>query len=232
MEPGRSPIKRARVLLISGEEALRGGVASALEGAGFQVTHVPDGYQGLHSMYEASPDLVIMAEDLPPMGGAQVCSRLRQASHLPIIVLGSGEKEETGEIEMLELGADAYMAKPPDPAELVARVRSLLRRKGPNCDGHGGSPGSGPEQGTARRRNGSGSLTNTELSLLSCLVLNEGRLVSHSQLVSEVWAGKQVSRDCLKFYVRRLRDRLSTVLGGPGYIINQRGLGYRFSRTM
>ncbi|MBU2009862.1 MAG: response regulator transcription factor [Chloroflexi bacterium] len=232
MGPGRSPIKRARVLLISGKEALRAGVASALEEAGFQVTHVPDGYQGLRSVYEASPDLVIMAEDLPPAGGAQVCSRLRQVSHLPIIVLGSGGTKGTGEIEMLEVGADAYMPKPPNPAELVARVRSLLRRKRPDRDGRGGDSGSVPEQGTARRRNGSGDLTSTESSLLSCLVLNEGRVVSHSQLVSEVWAGKQVSRDCLKFYVRRLRDKLSGVLGGPGYILNHRGVGYRFSRTM
>jgi DNA-binding response OmpR family regulator len=199
--------------------------------AGFQVTDVSDGYQGLSSIYESLPDLVIMAQDLPLPNAEELCSRLRQVSHLPIIVLGYREKE-VGETEMLELGADAYMSKPPAHAELIARVRSLLRRRGRRPDPPGCGSGGELEQRISKRGNGAGDLTSTEFRLLSCLMLNEGRLVPHSQLVSEVWGGKPVSRDCLKFYVRCLRQKLSHAFASPGYILNQRGVGYRFCRTI
>ena len=199
--------------------------------AGFQVTEVADGYQGLSSIYESRPDLVIMAQDLPVPNAEELCSQLRQASHLPIIVLGSREKG-VDETEMLELGADAYMSKPPALIELIARVRSLLRRKGRGTNTLRGDSGGGLEQRTSRRGNGAGDLTSTEFRLLSCLILNEGRLVPYSQLVSEVWGDKPVSRDCLKFYVRRLGHKLRLALASPGYILNQRGIGYRFRRTI
>jgi DNA-binding response OmpR family regulator len=199
--------------------------------AGFQVTDVSDGYQGLSSIYESLPDLVIMAQDLPLPNAEELCSRLRQVSHLPIIVLGYREKE-VGETEMLELGADAYMSKPPALAELIARVRSLLRRRGRRSDPPGGGSGGGLEQRTSRRGNGAGDLTSTELRLLSCLMLNEGRLVPYSQLISEVWGGKPVTLDCLKIHVRRLRQKLNHACTSPGYILNHRGVGYRFCRTI
>ena len=196
------------------------------------MTDVADGYQGLSSIYESCPDLVIMAQDLPVLNAEELCSRLRQVSHLPIIALGNREKG-ADEVEMLELGADAYMSKPPDLTELIARVRSLLRRRrgrGPNPPG--GDSGGELEKRTPRRGNGPGDLTATEFRLLSCLMLNEGRLVPHSQLVSEVWGGKQVSLDCLKVYVRCLRQKLSHAFTSPGYILNHRGVGYRFCRTI
>jgi two-component system KDP operon response regulator KdpE len=200
--------------------------------AGFQVTEVADSYQGLRSIYESCPDLVIMGQDLPVLNAEELCSRLRQVSHLPIIVLGN-RKKGAAETEMLEAGADAYIFRPPDPGELIARVRSLLRRRrGPGSNSPAGDLAGGSKKRSGGRGNGSGDLTSTEFRLLSCLVLNEGRLVSHSQLVSEVWGGKQVSRDCLKFYVRRLRQKLSSTLGSPGCIVSGWGFGYRFCRTI
>lgn len=199
--------------------------------AGFQVTEVADGYQGLSSIYESCPDLVIMVQDLLVPNAEELCLRLRQVSYLPIIVLGS-RKKGVDETEMLELGADAYMSKPPAPIELIARVRSLLRRRERGSDSPGCGSGGELEQRTSRRGNGSSDLTSTEFRLLSCLMLNEGRLVPYSQLVSEVWGEKPVSRDCLKFYVRRLRHKLRLALASPGYILNERGVGYRFCRTM
>jgi DNA-binding response OmpR family regulator len=187
------------------------------------VIGVADGYQGLSRIYENRPDLVIMAEQAPGVMGKELCSRLRQVSYLPIIVLGSGQ-EATDEVSMLEAGADAYMSRPPDTVELVARVRSLLRRRN--------GPAGGGGEGDLSRREKGGDLTSTEFRLLSCLMLNEGGLVSHRQLIAEVWASKPVSVDCLKFYVRRLRQKLSAVLSRPGYILNRRGVGYCFCRTI
>ncbi len=190
-----------------------------------------DGYQGLRSLYESCPDLVIMAQHLSALNAKELCARLRQVSYLPIIVLGNGEKKGTEGSEMLELGADAYMSTPPDLTELIARVGSLLRRRrGLVTDSPEGDSGTVLEPPTFRG-NSHGDLTSTEFRLLSCLMLNEGRLVSHSQLVSEVWGGKPVSKDCLKFYVRRLRQKPGQACTSPSYILNQRGMGYRFCRT-
>jgi DNA-binding response OmpR family regulator len=193
---------------------------------------VARGHRGLASVYEDRPDLVIVAEQVPGINVEELCSRLRQVSHLPIIVLGNIE-DGSHEAHILEAGADAYMSKPPDAVELVAQVRSLLRRaRGPQSPSTGGGPGSDLPTCSARRGNGHGGLTSTEFRLLSCLRLNEGSLVPYPQLMAEVWGDREVSRDCLKFYVRRLRQKLGWALGSAGFILNHSGVGYRFSRTI
>jgi DNA-binding response OmpR family regulator len=126
-------------------------VDSTLEAAGFQVTFVARGHRGLASVYESRPDLVIVSEQVPEINVEELCSRLRQVSHLPIIVLGNSQ-EGSHEISILEAGADAYMSKPPDAGDLVARVRSLLRStKGRECPSAGGSPEGNLSARTAKR---------------------------------------------------------------------------------
>ena len=145
--------------------------------------------------------------------------RIRQASYLPIIVLGSEEKAA----EMLELGADAYIAKPPDLSELVARVHSLLRRK-PKDNPSGGNPEPDIKNCLTKEGKGLNGLTPTEFRLASCLIINKGRLLGYRQLVAEVWGGKTVTIDTLHFYMRRLRQKLAN-----GSIFMLRGVGYCFS---
>ncbi|MBA7694561.1 Alkaline phosphatase synthesis transcriptional regulatory protein PhoP [subsurface metagenome] len=111
-----------RILIIEGEPNLRGELASALTEAGFSVIKAGNVLEGLKKAYGSRPDLAIMASELPLVNGVLY---LRQTSYLPILVLGNYEEMN----DMLELGADAYMTKPPSLVELVSRVRSLLRRK-------------------------------------------------------------------------------------------------------
>lgn len=118
-------IKAGRILVIEKDEALAVKVATALEEAGYTVVRTSDARDGLKKLYEGCPDLVIVARELPMLDGEDPCLRIRQTSYLPILVLGNNEETT----EVLELGADAYMTKPPSLTELVARVRSLLRRK-------------------------------------------------------------------------------------------------------
>jgi len=98
---------------------------AALEEAGYRADRAVDAQEGLRKLYEVYPDLIIAASELPMVNGEEALLRIRQASYLPIIVLGSEEEA----VETLELGVDAYMTKPPSLGELVARVRALLRRK-------------------------------------------------------------------------------------------------------
>ena len=98
---------------------------AALEEAGYMVVRVTDVLDGLRKLYEAHPDLIIVAREPPTVNNEDPCLTIRQASYLPIIVLGSEEEE----VETLELGVDAYVTTPPSLNELVARVRALLRRK-------------------------------------------------------------------------------------------------------
>lgn len=193
-----------------------------MEEAGYKVVRTTDALDGLKKLYEAYPDLIIVARGLPMVNGEDPCLRIRQASYLPIIVLGNNEEPA----EILELGADAYMAKPPSLSELVARVHALLRRK-PRYDPPGEAPRVEIENRLAEGGNGSNGLTATEFRLASCLIVNKGRLLGYAQLISEVWGGNEVSLDTLHFYMRRLRTKLANIsilrLRGVGYCLSEDG---------
>ena len=180
-----------------------------------------DALDGLKKLYEVHPDLVIVSKELPMVNEEDPCLRLRQASYLPIIVLGNQEEAA----EVLEIGVDAYMMKPPSLIELVARVNSLLRRK-PKVGPPGGNPESEIKNYLTKEGDGLNGLTSTEFRLASCLALNKGRLVEYPRIISEVWGGREVSRDTLHFHMRSLGSKLPNV-----GIFRLRGVGYCFSRS-
>lgn len=219
---------QGQILLVDGDCALRANLGAVLSEAGFVVTEAADCETAWHIIHQGSIDLVIVAEDLPSADVQEMCRRLRPVSGTFLIVMGTKEDAMT-RVAMLELGADCYMQKPPNCNELVARVRSLLRRRMNHAPGYMGTGEEEPAAGGAT--GGFGSLSSTEFRLMSCLMLNEDAVVPHDQLISEVWGGNAVSRDCLKFYVRSLRKKLGGVLGEQGHIMNCRGVGYRFLRT-
>ena len=225
---GGDTIEPNRILIIESDEASAVAAALPLEKAGYSVISGTDALDGLKKLYEANPDLIIMARELPMVDGEDPCLRVRQASHIPIIVIGS--KEDAA--ETLEIGADAYILKPPSPVELVARVRALLRRirrHDPPADDHKSITDNRLPDGG----NGSNGLTRTEFRLASCLILNKGRLLEYPRLISEVWGGKKVGRANLHFYMRRLRRKLTSFsiseLRGVGYYVpvdsSETGLG-------
>ena len=215
-------MRSGRILVIEQDEALALEVGAALEEAGYTVVKTRDAYDGLKKLYEGYPDLIILARELPMVAGEDPCLRVRQACYLPIIVLGSDDSA----CEMLDLGADAYMAKPPGLNELVARVNSLLRRKQKYSLLEANlrlEIGNGEEEGG----DGANAMTPVELRLASCLVINKGKLLEYSQLISEVWAKKGVSVDTLHFYIRGLRKKLQSLFPNRVDIIGRRGVGYR-----
>ena len=209
-----------RILVIEQDEELALGIEDALEEAGYTVVRTGDTYDGLKKLYEAYPDLVILAKEPPLVNGEDPCLRVRQACYLPIIVLGSNDDAS----EILELGADAYMTKPPGLNELVARVHSLLRRKS-RYNSQGKNPKLEIKNDRLKRWNGS-KLTETEFRLAYCLVFNKGKLVEYSRIMSEVWGEKEVSLDTLHFHIRSLRNKLQALFPNPTDITCYRGVGY------
>ena len=232
---GRRRRRRNRILLIHPDEALRGFVLRGLPKAEFDAEVATNSEQGLIRVYQSIPDIVIMAEELPPVNGEELLSQIRQICDIPIIVLGTREGELAG-ARMLELGADVYMPKPLSLGELVARVYSLIRRLARS-----------QAKITSTHRTGLGTksdpwgsisiegehvdLTPTESRLLSYLRLSGGKVVPSSHLMTEVWGDKPVSSDVLKVYIRRLRQKLGDDSTSPVYILNERGIGYRWGKA-
>lgn len=212
---GGGAIKQKRILVIESDEAAAQVEVFALEKAGYSVVRGVDILDGLKKLYQLYPDLIIMGRELANFDSEDPCLRIRHASYLPLIVIGSRERTA----ETLELGADAYIEKPPSLIELVARVRALLRRL-QSTNLSGGNPRRPGETYLPKSENG---LTRTEYRVASCLMLNEGRLVDNQRLISEVWGGKRVSLANLHFFMRSLCQKLAS-----GRISGMRGFGYCF----
>lgn len=123
-----------RILLVHPDVVLRNQLTFTLQHSGFQVVGASSGYQALAEMCSRRPDVIVVAESGHRLNGDELCVRLRQICQTPIIILGQGSKEVSG-IDFIEMGADAYLASPLNLKELLAMLRSLLRRTQPNATG-------------------------------------------------------------------------------------------------
>jgi len=207
-----------------------------LRWSGTDVLPAYDGTKGLELVETESPDIVILDINLPDMDGFQVIREIRRFSQVPVIML-TVKGEDVDIARGLELGADDYMVKPFSHIELIARVEAVLRRsrgittsseERPYVSGNlsvnfvtnevkvGGEPV---------------KLTSTEMKLLHHLVRNEGRLMTHENLLSKVWGeGYQDTRDLLRVHIQHLRQKLGDSVDAPRIIITEHGMGYRFVR--
>jgi DNA-binding response OmpR family regulator len=214
-------VKKAVVLVVEKDRALVTEAIRALQEAGYEVIIANDTAEGLKMLYLKDPDVVIASTDLSSVNGEDACQRLRQASYLPLIAIGSSNEV----VEMLELGMDACIIGPPSGREVVARVDSLIRRRGNDSQAGGGSR-SDINDYLPGGKDKPGGLSPTECHLSACLLSNEGRLLEYPRLITEVWGGKKVSRGTLHFYMRRLRRKLADF-----NIFSVRGVGYGISRS-
>jgi two-component system, OmpR family, KDP operon response regulator KdpE len=224
------PVHRA--LIIDDEKQIRRLLRFALESADHQVFEAETGQAGLSEIVRHKPDVVLLDLGLPDMEGVKVLRRLREWSDVPVLILSVRDDPEE-KVAALDAGADDYVTKPFDTAELLARVRVAKRRSLTEA----GEPvfKSGPlyVDFSARQVRLDGAeikLTPTEYSLLRVLVQNAGKVVTHRQLLRTVWGEKAESQaQYLRVYVTHLRKKLQTSSTAPGLIKTEVGIGYRLS---
>jgi two-component system KDP operon response regulator KdpE len=220
-------------LLIEDERQIRRFVRTAMETEGWQVVEAETMKQGLIDAGTRKPDLVVLDLGLPDGNGIDFIRDFRGWSSVPVIVL-SARAGETDKIEALDAGADDYLTKPFGVGELLARVRATLRRK------TGSAPGSGAvfrfgevvvdQVNRVVTRDGAQvHLTPIEYRLLTLLIANAGKVLTHRHLLREVWGPSYVeSSHYVRIYVGHLRQKLEVDAAQPRHFLTETGVGYRF----
>ena len=223
-----------RILIVDDETQIRRFLRIALEAHGFAVVEAARGEDGIAKAATETPDLVILDLGLPDIDGKAVVRRIREWSQMPILIL-SVRQAEAEKVEALDAGANDYVAKPFGIAELLARLRVLLRSRSP--DAGAAEPAQLRFAGlildcATHEVFGDGEpvrLTRKEFDLLSFLAGHAGRIVTHRQILAEIW-GPAHAEDVqyLRVFIGRIRAKLKDDPAAPRFILNEPGVGYRF----
>lgn len=223
-----------KVLIVDDEPQIQRFLKPSLIACGFHVLSAASAVEALRTFHLATPDLVILDLGLPDADGKTVITALRQTSKVPIIVLSARDRESE-KIESLDLGADDFVNKPFGIGELLARMRSAMRR----CDPSGQL--SGPEivingvqidlaRHTVRKRGEAVRLTPKEFDLLALLMRHAGKVITHRQLLADIWGPANVSdNQYLRVFIGQLRSKLEDTPAEPALILTEPGVGYRFA---
>ncbi len=223
-----------RVLLTDDDASFARMLSVALESEGYQVRIAGNGQEGLRQLFQWRPDLVILDAVMPRMDGWETCQRMREVSDVPILML-TAKSGEADELKGFHAGADQYITKPFSFPVLLASVRAILKRAKPST------------RATERKVITAGAfqvdlarheifrdgekldLTRTEFRLLATLASRAGEVVSHRELLAQVWGPEYVDQDSyLKIYIRYLRQKVEEDPAEPRYILTKRGVGYYF----
>lgn len=225
----------ATILVVDDEPALIDMTRDALEREGFTVLEAVNGMEAVQKTRDLLPDLVLLDVMMPELDGFNALKRIREVSNIPVIML-TVQDSESSKVRGLELGADDYVSKTAGRRELVSRIRAVLRRA------RLGQPAARSivkvdddltidfDKREVIVRGQATKLRPTEFKLLYHLVHHAGRLQTHETLLTRVW-GREYRDDTqlLRLYITYLRQKIEQEPAKPKYILNERGLGYRFS---
>lgn len=225
-----------RVLVVDDDPPSLKMTAFLLHEEGYEVLTADNGIDALRLVEQEMPDLVVLDVMMPGLDGLEVTRRIRRSTNLPILIL-SAKGETVDRVTGLDLGADDYLAKPFEPSELLARVRSVLRRAEAFTFGEpqsalaAGGIHIDPISNVATLPNGSTvELTPIEFRLLHCLMRNADRILSHEQIISSVWGyDYEGYSNQVAVYMRRLRLKIEGDPDNPQHLLTIRGLGYKFT---
>jgi two-component system, OmpR family, KDP operon response regulator KdpE len=222
-----------RVLLIEDDPHIRRFLRASLPTQGYELLEADTGAAGLSLAASQVPDLILLDLGLPDMDGMEVIRRLREWSAIPIIIL-SARGQERDKVANLDAGADDYLTKPFGVGELLARIRVALRRAVPGEDGKAANLFTlgNLKVDFDRRQVFRGAeevhLTPIEYKLLSVLIKHQGKVVTHRQLLKEVWGPSAVDQQpYLRIFILNLRRKLEDNPTRPQHLITEPGVGYR-----
>lgn len=219
------------VLVVDDEKSILRLLRLALEAEGYAVKEAETGGQGLALAAQFRPEVLVLDLGLPDLSGLEVIKRIREWSRIPILVL-SVRQEVSDKVAALDLGADDYLTKPFHTAELTARLRALRRHSATEPEISVFQSGPLRIDLVSRRVELHGRelhLTPTEYSLLRFLIRHAGKIVTHRQLLREVWGEKaEEQSQYLRVYMAHLRKKIETDPSSPRMIKNEPGIGYRF----
>ena len=228
------------VLVVDDDREIVKAIALLLEKEGYQVLKAYDGMEALELAAEKPVRLIIMDVMMPRLDGLSAVMKIRERKNLPIIVLGA-KSEETDKILGLSMGADDYVAKPFSPQELVARVKSQLRRYTMLGDIHAESMDDGIQNGrlcyriSERTLYADGEpvkLTATETKIVELLMRNPGRIFPAEEIYSRVWGEEAFSAEnTVMVHIRRIREKIELNPKKPEYLKVVWGIGYKMEKV-
>jgi two-component system KDP operon response regulator KdpE len=218
------------VLLVEDEPEIRRFLRTTLPAHGFRLYESVTGQEGLTEAKARNPDLILLDLGLPDLDGSEVIRQVREWTDTPIIVLSARDQEQA-KVTALDLGADDYVTKPFNAGELLARLRVAQRHALPAPDVAVFRSGAVEVDLTARVVKVKGNevkLTATEYALLRLLVRHAGKVLTHRQLLREVWGPNYVEQShYLRVYIAHLREKLERHSAQPELIVTEPGVGYR-----
>ena len=216
-----------RVLVVEDDEAIADVLRRSLRAEGHEVMSAADGAEALSLSERFVPDLVVLDLGLPRLDGLEVCKRLRAESDVPILIL-TARTETVDRVEGLDSGADDYLPKPFERAELLARIRALLRRRPPRGSASivVGDLRLNPDSREVARGEREIDLTNREFELLEYLARNQKLVVSRERLLEDVWGYDPFEQtNTIDVFISNLRRKLEEG-GEPRLLHTKRGAGY------
>jgi two-component system KDP operon response regulator KdpE len=223
---------RATILVVEDEPEIRHFLRTSLGAEGYRVVESENGTRGVIDAGTHKPDLAIVDLGLPDLDGVEVIRRIRAWSPIPIIVLSARAREQA-KVEALDAGADDYVTKPFGVGELLARIRVALRHAARSAAGGTSTIRFGEVEADLERRHVARAgrevhLTPLEFRLLNCLAQHLGMVVTHRQLLREVWGPAYVEHThYLRIYMKQLREKLEDDPVRPHHLLTESGVGYR-----
>lgn len=224
--------QRRLVLVIEDEAQIRRFLRVALERNGYVVAEATTGEEGIDQAIRHQPDLMLLDLGLPDMDGLGVLRRVREWSQLPILILSVRDREDQ-KIEALDAGANDYITKPFSTGEMLARLRVLerytLQVSKPTVFSSGDLQVDLATR-TVRVRGTTIRLTPTEYSLLHLFIQHAGKVLTHSQLLREIWGSQEEQKTGpLRVYVGYLREKIEVDATKPRLLLTEPGIGYRLA---
>ena len=229
-----------KILVVDDDPAFLRLVDQVLNLKGYDVLKAENGRDGLRLLFSQKPDLVLLDVAMPGMDGWQTCSRIRDISDVPIIMLTGSNKTEDDVVRGLEYGADSYLLKPVGNKELVARVRAALRRaelpsfsdRKKDVSFNDGLLAVDVAERKVMINGERIKLTPREFRLLALLVENAGTILTHRQLLENVWGWEYIDDlDYVRIYISHLRQKIEPNTSTPKYILTESGVGYYFHKA-